>query len=297
MDSTATPAPDYESALARLDALRARDAAPHIRADSGTAALLHGGRTARAVVLFHGLTNGPPQFAELGRRLHAAGYNVLIPRLPGHGHADRLTGALADLTVAALAERADEALAIAAGLGEEVALAGLSLGGALAGWLAQQRAEVARALLIAPLLGLYVVPPRLTGATVRLARRLPNRFLWWDPRVREAIGGPEHAYPRFATRALAVGLWFGLDLLRRAKEAPPAARSLAIVTAWGDRAVSPGAVDELARRWEGHGRAVARHHFGPEEVPDLLHDLIDPAQPDARIETVYPVLMRLLGVA
>ena len=79
--STAPLAPSYDAALERLAALHALDDEEPLHPDSGTLALLHGGRSERAILLFHGMTNGPLQFAELGRRLHAAGYNVLIPRL------------------------------------------------------------------------------------------------------------------------------------------------------------------------------------------------------------------------
>lgn len=37
------------------------------------------------VLLFHGYTAGPWQYKELARKFYDAGYNVLAPRMPGHG--------------------------------------------------------------------------------------------------------------------------------------------------------------------------------------------------------------------
>lgn len=40
------------------------------------------------VLMFHGYTAGPWQYRELAARIHDAGYNVFIPRMPGHGHVE-----------------------------------------------------------------------------------------------------------------------------------------------------------------------------------------------------------------
>ena len=78
------------------------------------------------------------------------GYSVVVPRLPGHGHRDRLTKALSDVRPDDLVHTADLAVDIAAGLGDEVTVVGLSGGGTLAAWLATERNDVNRAVLIAP---------------------------------------------------------------------------------------------------------------------------------------------------
>ena len=63
-----------------------------------TILLEHAAATPLAVVLFHGLTNSPAQYAQLAPDLYNSGVNVLVPRLPDHGFRDRLTTALATLT-------------------------------------------------------------------------------------------------------------------------------------------------------------------------------------------------------
>ncbi|MEL3912002.1 alpha/beta hydrolase [Treponema pedis] len=47
--------------------------------------LLKGLKTAPAILLIHGYTGSPREMVWLGRQLNEAGYNVYIPRLPGHG--------------------------------------------------------------------------------------------------------------------------------------------------------------------------------------------------------------------
>ena len=116
--------------------------------------LTHGQRTEKAVVLFHGYTNCPQQFRELGQILYEQGYNALIPRLPRHGLADRKVENLSPLTAEELRECADISVDIACGLGQKAYVAGLSAGGTLSAWVAQNRGDVTRVVLIAPALGL-----------------------------------------------------------------------------------------------------------------------------------------------
>src|SRR5262249_14256513 len=157
-----------------------------------TVLLTHGQTVDDAVVLHHGYTNGPQQFVALARMLHERGRNVLIPRMPYHGLADRLTPAIARLTAQDMVALASESADIAHGLGRRVTIAGLSAGGVMAAWVAQFRGDVARAVAMAPEFGLYVVPASLT-APVRLAMAgLPNRFVWWDPRQGALAPGPQH---------------------------------------------------------------------------------------------------------
>src|SRR5829696_7300656 len=56
-----------------------------------TRLLGHGTKTARAIVIFHGISNCPHQFTAIAETLYAQGYNVLLARLPRQGMADRLS--------------------------------------------------------------------------------------------------------------------------------------------------------------------------------------------------------------
>ncbi|MEO6913370.1 MAG: alpha/beta fold hydrolase, partial [Candidatus Baltobacteraceae bacterium] len=190
----------YSETAQRIDRFLERD---HEMVGSAgkTIVFLHGRRTARSVVLLHGLSASPTQFIELGRALHARGYNVLAPRLPRHGYNDRLTDALGRLTAVELRQVTRESIAIARGLGDHVSVVGFSLGGLMAAWAAQHH-DVDSAVCIAPFLGLAWVPSVLAWPAALLMLRLPNRFHWWHP-IKKANLMPAHGYPRYATHSVA----------------------------------------------------------------------------------------------
>jgi carboxylesterase len=286
------PAVSYGEAARRVAALQAAEG-PSIAPAGRTLLLEHGRRTPRAVLLFHGFANCPSQFHALAQRLHAAGANVYVPRLPHHGLADRMTDDLRRLTAEEMVRFSDAQVDIARGLGDTVLVAGLSLGGLQAAWAAQVRPDVDRAVLISPLFGLALVPQPLLGPLRRFWLRTPNQFLWWDPRAREALPGPRHVYPRYSTRALAEALREAAAVARSFRLRPPAARSVLVVTVAGDLAVDNAATARAVREWQGRGGGRVDAYEFPRQLR-LGHDIIDPEQPYQRVELVYPVLETLI---
>jgi carboxylesterase len=231
------------------------------------------------------------QFIELGAAFHARGYNVLIPRMPRHGYVDRLSRDHARLTSADFRQFASEAVDIGRGLGEHLTIAGLSVSGVLAAWCAQHRDDVDLAVLIAPAFAPFGVPTVLVPALSRLALRVPNLFVWWDPR-RKARLGPACSYPRFSTHSMAQSF----ILSAAARRSRPAAGAVLAVTTRRDPAVNNAATRAVLRRWRAHlGVDVQDYQFGPELGP--LHDIIGPYQPNARVDVVYPVLLDLIDNA
>ena len=286
------PATDYADALRRVAAVQARDGGA-ISPECRTRLLTHGARAARAVVLLHGLTNCPEQFRALGERLHERGANVYIPRLPEHGLADRMTTALERLDARAMCEATDEAVDIGRGLGDSVIVVGLCIGGTMAAWAAQERADVVRAVAIAPLQGLARARGPLTLPATNLLLALPNQFIWWDGSVKADLPGPKHVYPRFATRSVAQALLLAAAVEAGARRAPPAARSIVVITVGSDVAVDNGAVARLVREWRSRGAQVTAREF-PARLR-LNHDIIDPEQVGGNPALVYPVLLRLIA--
>ena len=289
------PATSYEEAIARLDSLRALDTAA-INPVCRTELMTHGHRTARVIVLLHGLTNCPRQFQLLGEQLYARGENVLIARLPRHGFADRLTPELASLTARELAMFTDQVMDIAHGLGDHVTLAGLSAGGVMAAWAAQNRSDLDRAVVIAPLLGLPGLPLRLNPVIANFWLLTPNRFYWWDAKLREGVGGPRNCYPRYGTRPLGELLRLGFAVSAQAAHTKPAARAIVLVTNASDRAIDNRAVAALAHEWSERGAKDVTSYEFPAHL-ELGHDLIDPEQPYQKVRIVYPVLTKLLDPA
>ena len=292
-ESSPHPAASYAEALRLVDSLRARDGRD-VAPECGTRLLTHGQRTPRVIVLLHGLTNCPAQFDSLGHMSFERGANVLIPRIPHHGLADRMTEDLAAMNAPELRAFTDRVLDAAAGLGDSVTVAGLSMGGTLSAWAAQNRPGIDRAVLIAPMIGIAAARGRRTPAVARLMSTLPNRFMWWDPRKKQDLPGPAHVYPRFATHATGAVLQLGWTTLEDAGRAPPRCRSLAIVTVGGDMAVDNGLCSTLESEWRKQGVTDLTTYEFPKSL-HLNHDVIDPEQVGAQPSITYPVLTRFLG--
>lgn len=179
MASQPHPATTYAEAAARFEELSARDdsGANPVNPLCRSQLLTHGEKVERAIVLVHGIPNCPQQYAKLGPLFHERGLNVLIPRMPHHGYADRATHDLRLLTTEELRAFADETTDIACGLGEQVIYLGLSAGGIIATWVAQFRADVAKAVVIAPALNVAHVPARFNGVMIATMNSLPDRYL------------------------------------------------------------------------------------------------------------------------
>ncbi|MBI5653170.1 MAG: alpha/beta fold hydrolase [Chloroflexi bacterium] len=281
----------FSDAVKRIEAIQARDTA-EINPICRTRFLSHGRRVERAIIFLHGYTNSPAQFAPLGARFYDLGYNVLIPRLPHHGYADRLTPAHARLDANELRAETNAALDIARGLGNHITIAGISLGGVLAAFAAQQRADVDLAVLIASAFSTARFPFGANTALAHTLLKLPNRFIWWNSEQKAHLE-PAHAYPRFSTHALARGYLIGAEVYQRARKEKPAARAILSITTAPDPAVNNRATAQLIARWRARGTVVNAYEFRGEQIPSL-HDIIDPAQPAARIDLFYPKLIELI---
>jgi carboxylesterase len=99
------------------------------------------------VLVLHGFTGNPQSLRGLAEALHAAGFAVELPLLPGHGTSvdDLIDSGWADWSAAA--ESAYEALAATV---DKVVVAGLSMGGSLTLWLATRHPEIAGIVCVNP---------------------------------------------------------------------------------------------------------------------------------------------------
>jgi carboxylesterase len=293
LESRPDPATDYASAMASADALLAADG-DDIDTRCRSQVLTQGQRTERSVVLLHGYTNCPQQFAVMAQAYSDAGYNVVVARLPEHGKADRLTKALSDLDPGELTALGDQAVDIAAGLGERVTVVGLSAGGTLAAWLAGERDDVAEAVLMAPLIVPKVLPEATVGPVARLGSVLPDLYLWWDGSQKEQLATPPYAYPRYSVHSLGAMLAVG----RRAQgdiDRTTDLERLVVVSNDNDGAVKNAAIDRLGRRLADHATEDVTHVF----TKDLgyKHDIVDPQGENAAdLPAIYATLGPLLGL-
>lgn len=189
---------------------------------------LHPDPSSKVCVFFHGFTATPYQFVPIGEAFFQAGYNVLIPLLPGHGR----SGNWDDDYPPPLPEDPQvyqqfglHWLQQAQALGKQVVLGGLSGGGTLAAWLALACSQqIERTLLFAPYLSNR---NRVLDVFVRI---FDIYFEW-----RTKPGSAHFGYDGFLMPALEVFLDMGRDVLDQAQKRPAA--PMFILSSEGDRAV------------------------------------------------------------
>ena len=170
---------------------------------------------APALLLLHGAGDTPQSLRYLATALHARGFHVVVPLLPGHGrtvrHFNRVT---ADALTNAAHANYDAVRATH----EWVGVIGLSMGGALAVQLATDRDDVPAIGLLAPYLAM---PRRIQRAAI--ASR------WWGPilPIVRSTEGQSVLDPQEAAKNLAYGVFTPgalralRDTMRRALERLP----------------------------------------------------------------------------
>jgi len=278
---------DRDAILRSLDAGEADLLGEEMR----STVLDHGARAPVVTVLLHGLTASPRTWRDFARERYARGENVLVPRLPRHGHADRKTDALAGLTGEELRAQGERIVDAAAALGERVVLVGHSLGGALALHLGHVDARVDRVVAVAPFLGIRRLPADWHAWMRALLERMPSRFLYWDP-IDRGRGAPQHGYHRYTTRSLAAGLALADALRADARSGPPRARHVEIIRNAGETSVNNRTIDDLVRTWRAAGGRRVRVH----ELIGLgaSHDIVEPERRRAPALRFLPLLHRIL---
>jgi pimeloyl-ACP methyl ester carboxylesterase len=291
LGSRPNPAASYAEARERFAGLLTAEA-PGLNPDCHSILLAHDPPAERVIVLFHGMSNCPCQFRRLGEMLHAQGHTVFIPLLPRHGLADPHTDALRYLRAEDLRDYADASVDLARGLGREIVVAGLSAGGTVAAWIAQHRPDVARAILIAPSMGVGGRSRRVLSAVTMLA------FLWLPnvqtDRIVPFKDPPDHCYLGFSTRALGEVLRLAVAVARSASARKPAVQSVAITTNRNDAAVNDLLTWQLVNLWRAHGLERLEAYEFSKEI-GVEHDLVDPDQPYQHVDAVYPVLLDLIA--
>ena len=109
-----------------------------------------------AVLCLHGFTGSPGIYRKLTKQLHAAGFAVSAPLLPGHGTQPT---DMVQITVDDWLQAAETAYSTLKARYSKVHLVGLSLGGALACALAADHPELHSLVLLAPA---FAVNPWIT---------------------------------------------------------------------------------------------------------------------------------------
>lgn len=199
-------------------------------------------------LVLHGFTGCPQSMRGLAEAFAAAGFTTELPLLPGHGTSleDMNTTGWADWTGAAEAAYQDLAVRTGAATGNgKVVVAGLSMGGALAAWLAARHPEIA---------GLVVVNPAVEpagAAFVDILRQTLAQGIEFAPPVGNDVAAPgitELAYDGIPVAS-------ALSFIEGQAELEAALADIAcpvlLITSRQDHVVAPRNSDYLAERVGG----------------------------------------------
>jgi esterase/lipase len=207
----------------------AEDTLPLRDAASCSQLFLHDRPTSKVLLFFHGFTAVPQQFASIGQAFFNAGYNVLIPRLPGHGlagHWNRDCPPPLPENPQVYQDFGLKWLQYAQVFGDQVVLGGLSGGSTLSAWLALERPQqIDRALLFAAYL-------KGANIVVDLVVRSLDIYFEWKTKP----GSKNFGYQGFHMPALRAFLEIGQEVLHRANN--QLAAPMLIVSSEADTAVN-----------------------------------------------------------
>lgn len=194
------------------------------------------------VLVLHGITGTPASVRDLSYALAAAGHAVEAPLLPGHGTtvADLAGVGWEDWTNAV--GRSYEALAARC---ERVVVAGLSMGGTLACWLATIRADVAGVVCLNP----YIEPP--AGSFLDLLRDWLDNGADMLPAIGADIARPGGREPAYSQLPVAPMLSLLEAVGRLERQLERIACPLLLFTSRQDHVVPPRSSDVLAERVSG----------------------------------------------
>ena len=133
-----------------------------------------------------------------------------------------------------------------------------------------------------------LIPNRFMGALAERLLRLPNRFHWWNPILREKRT-PGNGYPRYATHAIAHSYRIARALLDESRAVVPMAEHYTIVTNAAEIAVNNYAIRRLYKNWR-------RQRPGSVELVritglPLSHDIVSPVRPWRLSDRVHPQLL------
>ncbi len=289
-DSHPNPAGSYVEAKQRFESKLASEI--DFYEGSHSFLLTHGYKTGKVIAFAHGYPNSPAPFKKLAAEFFNRGYNVLALTMPYCGLADRMNTEQVKMRAEDFMRYGDEVVDIARGLGDHITVAGISAGGLVSAWVAQQRKDVDLAVLISPGLGLKAIPRFWTPFMSWALRILPNWYIWEDPKLKE--NAPRlYNYVRVPSKVVGQVLRLAQAVKSLARQKAPMAGSILVITNLNDPDIDDVAVDKVTALW----RSRRTHDVQSFQFPAALglgHDIIDVKDPQMNVGVVYPKLLELI---
>lgn len=293
-----------DAALTRLNAIVDAEKAMRLQPGAQSRVYVQSGPAKGTLVMYHGFSAGTWQFEILARRAYAAGYNVYIPRLPGHGLQAAAGGEDSSQLLTGRTWReyetfADSTFQDVQGLGAPVIAVGLSVGGAVALSAAQQHPEIARVAVCAPFLdaaGPTKVALRVGGALSAISLGLAGKVFGlfpvkWSRDIREkTASGERPGHTTFNPSSIYAVTLFGRDIVENAAELKAPVQ---FITTAGDPAASESTIRQLYDRAGGAARHGWYQYPKAEKVP---HAMIHPFEDNGAGHTpaLYDLIMQFV---
>lgn len=257
---------DYAQSVAAIEQVIAADTADaDVRSECRPILKTHNKKTAKAVVLVHGVSGCPQNMSGFGDWLHQAGYNVYIPRLPHHGARDNTQHS--KVRAADLVQSMSQTAGLVSGLGDELGLVGHSGGGTMSTWLAQYGDGLfARVLLLAP----FYEPD---------ASKAPK---WMLGPLRNLYGN--HILPDQYSEALSYRALANFIIVKqnyRPDMKAPGLRHVAVIYSRDDGVIDQPLAESLPQQMAQVSGATYYHQLTPAAM-GLKHSIVEPDIPEVQ---------------
>ena len=232
----------------------------------GAEAWSHRGNRRVGALCIHGFTGNPSSMRGVAEAFAAAGYDVELPRLPGHGTA---VSDMLDTRWEHWFAEAEAAYQRLAARVDKVVVAGLSMGGTL---------TLATALAHPEVSGIVCVNPACMPQAAEMVDMVKGMIAAGDtvfPGIGSDIADPnvkESAYPETPLAALVSLVEEGVTPL--VDRYPTSKVPMLLITAKNDHVVDPTTADDLARLWGGPVERIVLERSFHVATQDYDKDLI-----------------------
>lgn len=274
--------PAREATIAKLRALVAAESKLSLQAGTQTRLFLHEGNPPRGtLVMYHGLTAGTWQFEILAKQAYEQGYDVIVPRMPGHGFKD--AQGVEDPSQLPTTKDwnrytqfGEETYQLAKGLGGAISVLGLSVGANVALSVAEQHNDIGRVVAYAPFLRPPGLPGRVADALLFLdkvsfgwATRFVGKLPWGWGKETEAMtaAGTRPGHAKFPLGAILAAATMGQKLV---KDGPKASAPIQFFVTDIDDAADVGTIRKLHDRAGGDPRNGWHRYTKAEAIPHAM---------------------------
>ena len=173
-------------------------------------------------------------------------------------------------------------------------VSGLSGGGTVTTWLAQERSDVDMAVPISPFLGIGFLLAPLTRSLTNLLLLAPDIHMWWDPIHKlENPHSASYSYRGYWLHSLLETMRLGFSAASDAGEVKPAASSILVITNAHDDSVNNTVTAGFVEKWRNHGEEFLATFEFPKDQK-LPHDMITYTRPESHPDIVYAKFLELV---